>query len=197
MLVTNAEILAWLKLPPGTGADDIIATINTMVTADCCQYTDRALEQSEATERYTGDGGPNIQLKRYPIMSITTLKIGSGSALTEGWDKDFVVDKESGIITLTSGGFPATPPQAVEVKYYAGYVATATSPTPPTGELITPADLKMSLCKAAAFQYYAQDKRRAGIESVTTPDQSVTYVAAEYPRDVLNVWRRHRRMNVG
>lgn len=197
MLVTDDEIRAWLKIPPGSGADDIISSINLMVTADCCRYVDCALEQAEATERYTGDGGPSIQLKRFPVLSVTTLKIGNGTALTEGWSGDFVVDKAAGIITMTHGGFPSSPPQSVEVKYYAGYVATATQQNPPTGELITPGDLKMSLCKAAAFQYFAQDKRRAGVESVTTPDQAVTYVTGEYPRDVLNVWRRHRRMNIG
>src|SRR5678815_5766239 len=90
MLVTDTEILNWIGIPAGTDADAKIARINPMVTADCYRYIDRQLEQATATERYTGQGGPILQLKRWPIISITSLKILGGAALVQGWDKDYV-----------------------------------------------------------------------------------------------------------
>lgn len=183
-LITVAEARTWTAFPAGTEADAILTLLCDSVSADCEKYIAGPVA-STALDRYIdGDGSDFLILPVVPVIALTTLTIQGGANLVEGWDKDFTLTKSTGKIRLTAGLFPRYA-GAVHAVWSAGY-----SPVP--------ADIKVSIMKGVAFGYFAQDKRRQGLTTFTSPSGDVqTYTELAYPKDVTSVWERYRQVTVG
>lgn len=180
-LVTLEEVRQWMKVEPGD-TDAILTQLANAVSADCARYCAREfLEQVHTDELYDGDGTPVLRLRQYPVSAVASLVSDTGGvALTEGPDKDFVW-YQNGLVKLIWGYFPRGL-QNVTVTYTAGYQQTA-----------LPYDLKMAVLQAVEFAWNTQDKRRAGITSITTADGITTYTEQPYPASVTAIWNRYRR----
>ncbi len=183
-LITSAEARAWVKIPAGTGDDPIIDSLVASVSADCERFVGSPIEQTDVEAYLTGDDTSVLILPMTPVISVTSLSIMGGSALVNGWDKDYVIVLRTGIIRLTGGVFPSRP-GSIHAQWKAGYATV-------------PDDLKVSIMKGVAFNLHAQDKRRQGVSSVSdSMGGQTTYITDEYPKDVTDVWKRYRVNHIG
>lgn len=183
-LITSTEARAWLKIPAGSGDDPIIDALVASVSADCERFIGSPIEETAVEAYLTGDGTSVLILPMTPVVSVTSLKIQNGTALVNGWDKDYVIVLRTGIIRLTGGIFPSQP-GSIHAQWQAGYTAV-------------PDDIKVSIMKGVAFNLHAQDKRRQGVSSVSDSlGGQTTYITDEYPKDVTDVWKRYRVNHIG
>ena len=66
-------------------------------------------------------GGTELILPQWPATSVSVLKLHPDlDALTEGYDEDFVVEEDAGIITLINGQTFSARPRVCEITYEAG-----------------------------------------------------------------------------
>lgn len=180
-LVTLEEVRQWMKVEPGD-TDAILNLLANSVSADCARYCGREfLNKTRTDQRYDGDGTPMLILPHRPVTAVTKLIAELGGAqLVEGPADDYVW-YPNGVVRLITGYFPIGM-KTVTVSYTAGYAQAA-----------IPYDLKVAVLQAVEFAWNTQDKRRAGITSITTADGITTYTEAPYPKSVTAVWNRYRR----
>lgn len=122
------------------------------------------MNTSDITEYYTGLGS-RLQLKRYPVISITSVK--------EAWDYDFdnadelvadvdyrlVGGGDKGIIYKMYGTFKALP-DSVQVIYRGGYAPAGASLG--ENEIAMPADLREAAIIQAALVFNRRDDMGVG-----------------------------------
>jgi hypothetical protein len=117
------------------------------------------LNSVDVTEYYTG-GGPYLQLTRYPVKSITSIK--------EAVDYDFdnavalVADTDYRLVAAGKKGLIYRPytswlelPDVTQVIYKGGFVAAGQ--TAGSGETAMPADLREAAIEQAAYFYKHKD----------------------------------------
>ena len=131
-------------------------------------------------ERYDGKGQDRLVLRHAPVTTFTTLKIDEGTALIEGPTKDFVVDKQAGIVRLVASRF-SKGVWNVQAVYSAGFATI-------------PHDLKLAAKTAIAF--LVNQKTRIGITAITTPEQVTTYIDGKYPKGVLDILKLYTQRSV-
>jgi hypothetical protein len=171
-----------IKTRLGIGAefDTILTAIVAGTTGLFEAFCNRKLilPAANVTE-YLPGGGEFIQLRCYPIVSITTLKETYGdfdftnaTALVANTDYRIVAGGMTGIIQRMYTAFPDGL-DAVQAVYKGGYVASGTSPS--TGETAVPADLK----ELAILQCCHLFKRRddIGLSSVSAMGGNVSVFA--------------------
>jgi len=179
-LLTEAEALEII------GEDADISLVRAMLNAISIHFasiTGRNLLLATYTnEYYDGSGTRNLVLRETPVKQVDALYVGINEtvALVQGIDKDFMLDKAAGIITLMAGVFPGLP-YSVKVTYQAGLETV-------------PHDLKFAAKKAIAFLY--SERTRIGISAISTPDQVTTYIEQSYPKQVIEIVQRYRRLLV-
>lgn len=150
--------LADIKERLGISSADNDITINTIIAgieAIFNEYTDRILllNATETTEYYNG-GSQWLQLRRYPIVSITSIKeapdydFASVDALEANSDYRLVKNGDKGILyRLYTNWYQS--PDAIQVIYKGGFCAAGV--TPAAGEFILPADMREAAIEQACF----------------------------------------------
>jgi hypothetical protein len=160
MLCTLSDIRLRLGLPESNTENDALFTqLISSITSIFESYTGRdlILNVNDVTE-YLEGGSPWIRLKRYPVVSITSIK--------ESLDFDFasadslVVNDDYRLRPLTGLVLRQGPDwiggiDAVEVKYKGGYCAAGV--TPQAGEFGLPADLREAAISQAVFFFKRKD----------------------------------------
>jgi len=124
-------------------------------------YTQRNLivTASDITEYYTGSGA-YLQLRRYPIVAITSIKsaidydFDSADALTADTDYRLINNGLSGIIYRICACWPFTP-DATQVVYRGGY--TAAGAVPGDGETALPDDIREASIEQACLFFKRKD----------------------------------------
>lgn len=198
-IATLAALKARLGL---TGADhDAVLTAILAGLKDRFETeADRPLIVTPAavTEYFTGQG-EFLQLRRYPVVSITSIKIAydydfdSATALVANTDYRLVNDGKKGVLWRMYSDWPASPPDCIQAIWRGGYAAAGV--TPGTGETALPADLQEAAIQQASYWWQQRDK--VGLASVGYQGGSVsTYAQAELLRDVRAVLERYRRVSL-
>ena len=99
-----------------TDDDTLLENLINRISAAVESYCRRKFKARDYTEKYDGDGTSVLYLKQYPVNSVSSLKIGTGTVNSS----DYVLYKEEGKIRLKYSVFPEGI-QNVEVAYNAGY----------------------------------------------------------------------------
>ncbi|RKY12658.1 MAG: hypothetical protein DRP65_00435 [Planctomycetota bacterium] len=113
----------------------------------------------DVTEYYTGCG-PQLQLKRYPVISVTSIKqaldydFDSATALTADSDYRLINNGKDGILYSMYAPWFSTL-DCIQVIYRGGYCAAGLSPGP--GETAMPADLREAAIEQATFIFKRKD----------------------------------------
>jgi hypothetical protein len=114
---------------------------------------------ADVTEYYSGLG-TLLQLARFPIVSITSIKIAydyafdSADALTADSDYRKIAGGENGILYRINLNWPENQ-DAIQVIYRGGYCSAGQ--TPGTGEYALPADLREAAIEQASFFFKRRD----------------------------------------
>ena len=144
-----------------TDHDITLGRINTGIEGVFNSFTNRqiVMPAADVTEYYTACG-PQLQLKRYPIISITSIKqavnydFASATALTANTDYRLINGGAEGIIySIYSNWFGG--PDCIEIIYRGGYCAAGQ--TPGTGETAMPADLREAAIEQSSFLFKRKD----------------------------------------
>lgn len=163
---TSADIKDRLGIPTdNTENDTTIATIVSAMAALFDTYTNRSLivTAQAVTEHFCSNNGSQwLQLPRYPVVSITTIKeaidydFANVAALIANSDYRLSRSGIDGLLYRLYAAWPSVP-DSVQVVYRGGY--TAAGGTPGTGEIALPADLREAAILQGTFTF----KRRMDI----------------------------------
>lgn len=157
-LCTLADIKDRLGIASDKTEDD--TTINSIIQGVSEIFnneTGRILLQpdTDVTEYYTGSG-PHLQLRRYPVISITSIResplytFGDDSLLTPNEDYRVISNGKKGIIYRV--GFEWSQfEDAIEVIYRGGFCPAGQ--TPGENEVAVPADLREAAIEQISFLF--------------------------------------------
>jgi uncharacterized phiE125 gp8 family phage protein len=131
-LTSVDDLKTYLRIPATeTSRDDLLATIVEEATSDFEGETDRTVaKQAYSNEAHEG-GGSKIVLKNYPVDTAETFQLKDFNADTQTTtiydSSDYVVDADTGIVTLLGGLTFSPGPNGAQASYNAGYAQTGTA----------------------------------------------------------------------
>jgi len=175
-LTTLANVKAYAPgLDPATAGadttyDDLLTRLITAVSDQMTVELGFSPKQSTVTELRNGHGQKAMTLNRFPVISVTSVKVDGntiparpavGSA---GW-----VLSSGGVLQLDGYRFDEGVLN-VELGYQAGYATV-------------PSDIEQAVIKMVLLQF--QDRKRIGVSSTSQAGQSVSFGDAP----VLAFWR--------
>ena len=129
---------------------------------------------ADVTEYYTGCGS-ELQLLRYPIVSITSIKestvydFDSATALTENEAYRIVALGKNGILHRVFSDWPSTV-DGIQVINRGGFCAAGQSPG--TGEFALPADLREAAIEQSSFLFKRKDD--LGLSGISSQGGSIS-----------------------
>jgi hypothetical protein len=152
-------------------------------------YTGRHLivPSADVTEYYSGRG-PLLQIRRYPVVSITSIKeavdydFTGADALVADTDYRIVNDGRNGIILRIYSVWDALS-DSIQVVYKGGYCAAGV--TPGEGETALPDDLREAAIEQATFFFKRRDD--LGLSSVSFQGGSISKFS---PMDLLPIVKK-------
>ena len=158
-------------------------TINRIITGlksifDAFTQRSLLLNSAAVTEYYTAEG-PRLQLTRYPIAAITSIKIAydydftNATALTADTDYRLVNGGKKGIIFRIGVTWPSTE-DALQIVYRGGFCSAGAAPG--SGETAMSADLREAAIEQASFVFKRRDD--IGLASVGHDGGSISKFSA-------------------
>jgi|GEM_PF-703485 len=194
-LCTLADVRTRLGYPTTTtDDDDMIYDAIRGVSAQFDSYCNRTLllNATAATETYDG-GGELLVVKRYPIVSVTSVKeatdydFDNADALTV--NSAYRLMEEKGIIASLNGRF-ITGADVVQVVYTGGYVAP--SDTVGTGETALPDDIREAAIEQVSFLVKRKDD--IGLTAVSAQGVNITkFSPIDLLPNVKRILNKYRR----
>jgi hypothetical protein len=107
-----------------TSKDSYLTNLLNACWESCKNYIGHDLNQDEYTEYHSGDGTNAILLKKYPVVSITTLH----DDITRAFDTDTLIDPvnytfddQTGLVSVYTGTVFTKGTRNIQVVYIAGY----------------------------------------------------------------------------
>lgn len=172
-LVTVDEAKTYLKISAVT-EDSVIENLVNRASTWANDYTGRLLKSRVNTEYYDGDGTGTLQLKQYPVTTLTSLyddparAFGAGTAINV--TNDVILNGDTGTITLFNAAVAFNVgTMNVKAVYTAGYVTV-------------PESLKEAVLLYIGSAYRREYvDQRFGITSETVGDRTTTYATADVP----------------
>jgi uncharacterized phiE125 gp8 family phage protein len=194
VIVTKAEAWRFLKLPDlgddGSDADLTMEALINGATTHIESFLGRAVVSRSFTETYDGTDEVWLQLRQWPVVSLTTVvevDPDTGATLQTLDGSMFRVDERLGRIARASSGYAfLAGAQRWTVTYEAGYSDN-------DGEV--PEDLKLAALILISRQYRDYTHERDDIQSVSIQGQSISYVRDPLParvQSLLKPWRVSR-----
>jgi uncharacterized phiE125 gp8 family phage protein len=194
-LITLADAKAFLKVATGTTSEDaIIADLINECSVWINSYCNRKFIDvgTNVTEYYDGDGTPQLHLRQWPVLSVTSLYADSarawGADTAIDVTADVQIDNEAGILTLWNGQSSfGRGTGNIKVLYRAGYTYNSN----------VPYDLQLACRKQVAWKYFQDySQRRYGVSSETTGERTVSYSNDALLPDVKQILNRYRRITI-
>lgn len=184
-LIDVANAKTQLKITT-SDEDTILADLINQASAAANKYCGRHLMQKSYVEYYNGNGGIELILKNFPVVSVTDLYVADANRTFDSTSlitiaSDLLVKKEVGILELwNNGGTFLKGNSNIKVSYSAGWsLATV------------PYDLQLAVRKWVAQQYMKYSKKRYEVQSETIGQNTVTYMDKEIPLEVEGILRRY------
>jgi len=190
-LITLAEAKTYLKITT-SGDDTIIEDLIDQISGMVETYLGRRLTIGSLTEYYDGNGTSELILRRYPIVTITSLHIADNNRIFDDnaaivIADDLIIYTQRGIIRLFNNGGAFTTGRAnIRVIYDAGW-DSVTAKT-------VPHDIQLAVRQYVGQQYMKYVKRRHDIVSQNIGERTTTYVSDPLPKNVKALLDRHKQI---
>jgi len=148
--------------------------------------------------RLSSHGGAKLWLPERPVTSVTTLKTyPTHDALTEGYDEDFLIHHQEGMIELVNGNSFYIGSQLVEITYVAGYLTSGTaSQLMLYGWNEKAADLQLAATIQTVWQWHQKEREREGVASRSEAGISVSYLNDTWLPEVADILARYSGVSV-
>jgi len=169
--------------------DHLIPGVSKAIETYCSR---NILDDAALTEYYSGDGDDTLQLKQWPINSVTSVHYRSGSgwdessdwatALTE--DTDFYIESEKGQLKATVSAWSEAK-KYYKVVYRAGWV-----------EKSMPEDIKTAAKIWVAILFQKAKSKLHGVQVHIIGDESFSYDLGPdgVPKEVKGLIDSYRRV---
>lgn len=175
-LVTTAAVKTFLDIT-STSEDSLLDTLVNSMSKAIATFCGRKFVSETFTEYYDGSGLPDLILKNYPIISVTSLNIDGSRVFDSVTDvtvaDNVIIDNNAGIITLwrNYSHFPKGL-RNVKVVYVAGYATI-------------PVDVQHAAKLAVQYTYKRHyTDQKIGISSESVGDKTTTFDQGDLPRPV-------------
>lgn len=157
------------------------------------KYLNRKILSSEAlTEYYNGDGSTTLQLKEWPIITVTSVHdkrnnpTGWGAAhydyaLTE--NTDFIKNADTGQLIHVNGDWIKSTVYYYKVIYTAGYTLATIPP-----------DLLLGIKTWIAILFQKTMSSLHGVNTHVLGDEAKTYDLTTIPKQVIGLIKPYRRL---
>jgi len=196
-LCTLADVKERLGLTV-TDHDILLARIVLGIVSVFEGHCEHPLIQTAAdVTEYLSGRGTHLQLSRYPVISITSIKeswdwdFDSADALTANTDYRLVNDGVKGILYRCYTTWPRDIPDSVQAVYRGGYCPAGSAPG--TGEISLPADLREAAIEQATLLFKRRDD--IGLSGVGFDGGSISKFSKlellPLVKEVLEKYRRH------
>jgi hypothetical protein len=167
-VITTAAVKAYIfageATPPSTW-DTLLGTLCTAAIAMLQQETGSLIEKATYTaEKASGRGTSALDLKGWPIISVTSLADETGTTYTAGYDEDYVIEDLQ--LRATNGGRWARGSGNFTCTYIAGYATI-------------PSDLVLVALEWIARKFKTAQQQSWGESSRNYPDGSSSTVNAD------------------
>ena len=185
-LIKDDELSAFLGLSsePSERENEIIENLATEISAVVKSYCDREIEETIYTDEILdGRGTPELILKNYPVISITSfVYLYSDDTETEVDTDDYRLDKNRGILRHRSSSW-SEGRMNFQITYIAGYAAAS-----------IPGDIKLA-CKIWAKTIF--DKARKDLFAASSSefgDNVIQVERSKVPLEVEQLLQPYRRI---
>ena len=177
--------------------DTVINTIIASMESIFNSYTQRHLivTASDVTEYFTGRGGVYLQLLRYPVVAITSIKeaidydFTNADALVADTDYRLMSAGANGILSRIYACWQQTP-DSIQIVHRGGYCAAGV--TPGSGETALPDDIREAAIEQSCLFFKRKDD--LGLSSVSFEGGSIqkfnTLDLFPFVRQTLDNYRR-------
>ena len=147
---------------------------------------------SDLTEYYDGDGTQSLILRESPVISISEVVLDphyssvavtlTGPTAPALQTDDMYIDAEGGILYLKNYSFPNSS-QSVQLDYSPGFEDTA-------DEFLA---LQAIVLDTILRRFTAWKEKRSGVSSTSRSEESITYTADDFDKEILMYLERFRR----
>lgn len=160
------------------------------------KFRSRAYAHNGTTlPRLTSYGGTHLWLPQAPVTAVSSLKLTpDDAALTEGWNEDFVVHADAGIIELVGGWEFREAPRIVEITYTAGWITSPTTAQELAGWGWGSAeDVELACVQQTAWAFRGKERVKEGVASRSFEGVTTAYLTDEWLPEVKAVLESYRR----
>jgi hypothetical protein len=164
------------------------------VSAAIEKYLNRKIlsPSTALTEYYNGDNSPVLQLREWPILSVTSVDDKRNNPT--GWEPadydfsiventDFIQIADRGQLRYVNGWWIDSPPYFYKVIYKAGY---AIANIPP--------DLLLGVKKWIAVLFQKTVNKLHGVEQHIVGDEVFNYDLSTIPKEIIGLIKPYRRL---
>lgn len=188
-LISLNELKAYLRLT-SSNENSILSTLLNAASQWVRNYVKRNLVQATYTEYYSGDGSFELQLKNYPIVSVTSINIDqlrqfAASNLVD-ITNNVIVKKDAGILRAFNLLYGFTWGESnIKVIYSAGYNVSTNMPY----------DIRLAVKRIIDHQFrtgYTHRKLDHQSESIGTAN--ITFRENDIPKDAKSILDRYVKL---
>lgn len=168
-LCTLGDVKEWLGLKT-QDADPVLARLITATSAHIESWLSRPIATKTVTEKYSGNGGSAMQLRGYPIQSVSSVTVDGLACTAFHFDEANLVRDDYGVFTRGQAN--------VVVTYTAGYAAI-------------PEEIAQCAVELVALRFKERD--RIGLTTQALAQGNTSYAREEFPphiKSLLQQWRR-------
>lgn len=184
MIITNEEILNYLKTDDAADEVDVIFDIRDMAEQFISNYLDRQFELISCKEYYDGTSSKYIYLNKYPVDAVSIIRIYDDNERITYTDVDaayYILYKDTGRLHYFYR-FPRGH-QNIYLEYTAGYT-------------IIPNDIKYAI-KSIVKKFYSQyNDNSDGLKSYSLGDQSISFEDGVFSKEVIKILDYYKRIPV-
>jgi uncharacterized phiE125 gp8 family phage protein len=177
---------------PGMTDEDLQRYIDAATTT-AERVAGRHLAARDYAETYDGEGRRVLLLYRYPVQSVTSVKIstsGDFDAVSAEASDSYEVEPARG--ALIRRGSWARGYRSIKVEYRAGYELSTTA----GADHYVPDDLTRAVCEVIDWMYQRDRNQTIGIRTTIGADGLQTSYALDVPLSARSVFESYREVRV-
>lgn len=193
-LVSLAEAKEFLKVT-GVGDDTILNHLINGVSQWVSGYLKRCLVSKAHTEYYSGDGEMEIQLRNYPIISVTSINIDAlrvfDASNAVDVSANIIIKKGVGLLRAFNLMYGFTAGESnIKIVYVAGYTVATDGGS--TGTM--PYTIRLAVKRILEKQYrIGYTHRKLDYASESIESMNVTFNPDAIPKDAVSLLDGYRK----